>query len=110
MEIAVENRGYTLSATERKTQVTAEKVFLKPMSLYISGIASKAVAELVDSLGPAEACTLTVTNNNNGISVDRNFSTQTLLTTPAVAAEAVKELINIVRGYDEEEDNNVCGW
>lgn len=110
MEIVVENKGYTLSVTERKTQVTAEKIFFKPMSLYISGIASNAVAELVDSLGPAETCTLIVTNNNNGISVDKHFSAQDLLTTPAVAAEAVKELINIVRGYDEEEDNNVCGW
>ncbi|MBQ5208681.1 DUF1869 domain-containing protein, partial [Klebsiella pneumoniae] len=26
------------------------------------------------------------------------------------AADAVKDLINIVRGYESDEETNVCGW
>ncbi|OAT20422.1 hypothetical protein M979_0918 [Buttiauxella noackiae ATCC 51607] len=51
-----------------------------------------------------------MTNNNNGVSVDKDFSTLDEMAAPATAAEMVKELINIVRGYDEDDDHNVCGW
>ena len=29
---------------------------------------------------------------------------------PQTAADAVKDLINIVRGYESDEETNVCGW
>ncbi|MFM3287482.1 DUF1869 domain-containing protein, partial [Klebsiella quasivariicola] len=29
---------------------------------------------------------------------------------PSTAADAVKDLINIVRGYESDEETNVCGW
>ena len=53
---------------------------------------------------------LTVTNNNNGVSVDKTFSSRTALGDPSTAADAVKDLINIVRGYESDEETNVCGW
>jgi len=51
-----------------------------------------------------------VTNKNNGVSVDKDFATLSELQDPAIAADAVKELINIVRGYESDEETNVCGW
>lgn len=53
---------------------------------------------------------LTVTNNNNGVSVDKTFSSLAALRDPLTAADAVKDLINIVRGYESDEETNVCGW
>ncbi len=52
---------------------------------------------------------LTVTNNNNGVSVDKSFP-RWRAARPLTAADAVKELINIVRGYESDEETNVCGW
>ncbi|MDR7342703.1 MAG: DUF1869 domain-containing protein [Pantoea sp.] len=54
--------------------------------------------------------TVTVTNNSNGVSADFETETPMSLLVPDVAAEVVKDLINVVRGYDTEEDANVCGW
>ena len=53
---------------------------------------------------------MTVTNNNNGVSVDNEFATLAELQDPTIAADAVKDLINIVRGYESDEETNVCGW
>ncbi|MBF7997462.1 DUF1869 domain-containing protein [Rahnella laticis] len=108
--MTAENAGYTLSIADKKTNAVAEKVYKKPMSLYVPSVANASVVELVACILPSETCTLTMTNNNNGVSVDKSFETQALLKFPPMAAEAVKDLINIVRGYDEEDDQNVCGW
>lgn len=111
-----ENRGYTLTLANRRSGAVAEKVYLKPMALYVPSVAADAVAALAASVDQADAdngaisingYTLTVTNNNNGVSVDRDFVT---LAEPDTAADAVKDLINIVRGYDDEDEHNVCGW
>jgi hypothetical protein len=51
-----------------------------------------------------------VTNNNNGVSVDKEFASLNELQAPGVAADAIKDLINIVRGYESDEETNVCGW
>ncbi len=117
MDAKEENKGYTLAVMNRKTGTVAEKVYLKPMALYVPSVAVAAVAGLTESIGPSDDCTvcdtgyaLTVTNNNNGVSVDKDFTTLAQLTEPAAAADAVKELINIVRGYDEDDEHNVCGW
>lgn len=117
MESHPENKGYTLTVINRKTRTTAEKVFLKPMALYVPSYAAEAVSALVDCMGGADDCAicntgyaLSVTNNNNGVSVDKDFMTLTNLADPDVAADAVKELINIVRGYDVDDEVNVCGW
>lgn len=53
---------------------------------------------------------MTVTNNNNGVSVDSEFASLAELQDPQTAADAVKDLINIVRGYESDEETNVCGW
>ncbi|WP_228736856.1 DUF1869 domain-containing protein, partial [Klebsiella variicola] len=53
---------------------------------------------------------LTVTNNNNGVSVDKTFSSLAALRDPLTAADTVKDLINIVRGYESDKETNVCGW
>ncbi|ENQ2457156.1 DUF1869 domain-containing protein, partial [Klebsiella pneumoniae] len=53
---------------------------------------------------------LTVTNNNNGVSVDKTISSLAALRDPLTAADTVKDLINIVRGYESDEETNVCGW
>ncbi|MEA1064365.1 DUF1869 domain-containing protein [Apirhabdus apintestini] len=54
--------------------------------------------------------TITVTNNSNGVSVDYETETPMALLIPDVAAEVVKELVNTVRAYDTEGENDVCGW
>lgn len=54
--------------------------------------------------------TVTVTNNSNVVSADFETETPVSLLVPDVAAEVVKDLVNVVRGYDTEEESNVCGW
>ncbi|MDF7759279.1 DUF1869 domain-containing protein [Kosakonia cowanii] len=109
-----ENRGYSLSVCHQESGKTEQKVYLKPMSLYVPDIANQAVTELVAKLNLSSdhsgEYTLTVTNNNNGVSVDKDFSDLSELTDPLITADAVKDLINIVRGYESDEETNVCGW
>ncbi|WP_258554286.1 DUF1869 domain-containing protein [Klebsiella pneumoniae] len=90
-----------------------EKIFLKPMVLYIPQQAVEAVNDLLSKLPDDREegeFLLTVTNNNNGVSVDKTFSSLAALRDPLTAADAVKDLINIVRGYESDEETNVCGW
>ncbi|WP_354691946.1 DUF1869 domain-containing protein [Phytobacter sp. RSE-02] len=112
--MTTENKGYSLAVTNRGNKTTVEKVYLKPMALYVPDIAVAAVAELVEKLADKSASEkgfiLTVTNNNNGVSVDKDFSALAELNDATVAADAVKDLINIVRGYESDEETNVCGW
>lgn len=113
-EIAVENKGYAITLSNAGNQIRAEKIYLKPMALYIPDVASGLVTELINNLGDTtnngKGFILTVTNKNNGVSVDTPFSTLDDLKDPSVSADAVKNLINIVRGYDTDEETNVCGW
>ncbi|WP_039056999.1 DUF1869 domain-containing protein [Enterobacter sp. Bisph1] len=109
-----ENKGYSLAVANLTGNETHGKIFLKPMSLYIADVAVQAVAELVAEFDKATQqrgeWVLTVTNNNNGVSVDKEFATLEALKDPLNAADSVKELINIVRGYESDEETNVCGW
>ena len=106
-----ENKGYSLAINNNEKQ---EKVYLKPMALYVPDMAVQAVAELLRGLSADNAqgkgFSLMVTNNNNGVSVDKDFASIDALQDPLNAADAVKELINIVRGYESDEETNVCGW
>lgn len=112
--MTIENKGYSLILSDRSNNRTKEKLYLKPMSLYVPAIAEQAVGELILSLVGTDKnnskYVLTVTNNNNGVSVDKDFSSIEELKYPHIAADSVKELINIVRGYESDEDTNVCGW
>ena len=112
--MTMENRGYSLAVTHVSSSATAEKVYLKRMSLYVPAIAHAAVAELINTLADKseseKGFTLTVTNNNNGVSADKDFSRLAELEDATTAADTVKDLINIVRGYESDEETNVCGW
>jgi len=109
-----ENKGCSLAAINGNNKDKKEKVYLKPMALYVPDIATQAVAELISTLSVENAggkgFILTVTNNNNGVSVDSEFASLAELQDPQTAADAVKDLINIVRGYESDEETNVCGW
>ena len=109
-----ENRGYTLRISGQGTNTSVEKIYLKPMTLYVPDIAFKAVSELLAELDLSKdqklPLTITVTNNNNGVSVDKDFAEANELCDPQNAADSVKDLINIVRGYESDEETNVCGW
>lgn len=111
--MTTENKGYSLALTNSSNNETEDKVYLKPMSLYVPDVAVQAVKALISALSVANentALVLTVTNNNNGISVDKSFSSLRELQDPLTAADSVKDLINIVRGYESDEETNVCGW
>ena len=54
--------------------------------------------------------TVTVTNNSNGVSVDYETQAPMELLIPDVAADVVQDLVNTVRGYDTENEHDVCGW
>lgn len=111
MDVATENKGYTLGLKNRETGQDVSKVYMKPMALYVPAVAAAAVATLARTLGGAQgSVVLTVTNNNNGVSVDKDFATLEDAADETNAADAVKALINIVRGYDEDDEHNVCGW
>ncbi|MCA6914376.1 DUF1869 domain-containing protein [Pectobacterium versatile] len=109
-----ENKGYSLTLLNRDNNKKAEKVYLKPMAFYVPDFATGAVVELLNELPSTsennKGFLLTVTNNNNGVSVDKDLSTVEELKDKTISADAVKELVNIVRGYDADEDTNVCGW
>lgn len=109
-----ENKGYSLAVINVNNQDKIEKLYLKPMALYVPDIAAQAVSELISALRADNAggkgFILTVTNNNNGVSVDSEFASLAELQEPQAAADAVKDLINIVRGYESDEETNVCGW
>ncbi|MBQ4773130.1 DUF1869 domain-containing protein [Pectobacterium versatile] len=109
-----ENKGYSLTLLNRDNNKKAEKVYLKPMAFYVPDFAAGAVVELLSELPSTsennKGFLLTVTNNNNGVSVDKDLATVEELKDKAISADAVKELVNIVRGYDADEDTNVCGW
>ncbi|MDU2765527.1 MAG: DUF1869 domain-containing protein [Klebsiella pneumoniae] len=108
-----ENKGYTLPLENGRLHQKQEKIFLKPMVLYIPQQAVEAVNDLLSKLPDDREegeFLLTVTNNNNGVSVDKTFSSLAALRDPLTAADAVKDLINIVRGYESDEETNVCGW
>ncbi|KFX06828.1 hypothetical protein KP22_01690 [Pectobacterium betavasculorum] len=112
--MTTENKGYSLTLLNCDNNEKAEKVYLKPMAFYVPDFAAGAVDELVNNLSLAcdnnSGFLLTVTNNNNGVSVDKNFSALIELKDKSISAESVKELVNIVRGYDADEETNVCGW
>ncbi|MBA0174919.1 DUF1869 domain-containing protein [Pectobacterium carotovorum] len=109
-----ENKGYSLTLFNRENNEKAEKIYLKPMAFYVPDFAAGAVVELLNELPAAnenkKGFLLTVTNNNNGVSVDKDLATVEELKDKTISADAVKELVNIVRGYDADEDTNVCGW
>ncbi|WP_434669669.1 DUF1869 domain-containing protein [Klebsiella sp. B345] len=109
-----DNRGYSLAVVNGNNNDRQEKVYLKPMALYIPAMAEQALAELVAPLSSdnvqRKGFIVSVTNNNNGVSVDKEFASLDELQVPGAAADAVKDLINIVRGYESDEETNVCGW
>ncbi|MEI7376422.1 DUF1869 domain-containing protein [Dickeya chrysanthemi] len=110
----IENKGYAISLSSRSNSEREERVFLKPMALYVPAVAAQAMTDLISHLSGKinldNGVVLTVTNKNNGVSVDKDFATLAELNDSDVAADAVKELINIVRGYESDEETNVCGW
>uniref|UniRef100_UPI003F5822D4 DUF1869 domain-containing protein n=1 Tax=Hafnia alvei TaxID=569 RepID=UPI003F5822D4 len=114
VENMIENKGYAIAISNDSNQSSAEKIYLKPMALYIPDVATGLVIELINNLddtnNDGEGFTLTVTNKNNGVSVDSHFLTLEDLKNPTTSADAVKDLVNIVRGYDTDEETNVCGW
>lgn len=71
-----ENKGYTLALENGRLHQKQEKIFLKPMVLYIPQQAVEAVNDLLSKLPDDREegeFLLTVTNNNNGVSVDKTF-------------------------------------
>lgn len=109
-----ENKGYLLEIINTDDKTKADKVFLNPKILYIPDIATKEILLLVDALKQkvklnTQDLNLVLTNKNNGVSVDKECNLTQLLDAD-IASTMVKDLINIVRGYDMDEETNVCGW
>ncbi|MDU6749884.1 MAG: DUF1869 domain-containing protein, partial [Bradyrhizobium sp.] len=78
----------TLALENGRLHQKQEKIFLKPMVLYIPQQAVEAVNDLLSKLPDDREegeFLLTVTNNNNGVSVDKTFSSLA-----ALRAEIVK--------------------
>ncbi|MGJ7066417.1 DUF1869 domain-containing protein [Morganella morganii] len=110
-----ENKGFLLTLSNERNHLTAEKRFLNPKKLYIPEIATEEIALLVSELDGKEkindsALMVTMTNSNNGVSVDKDVDSAAALADPGNAAQIVKDLINIIRGYDMDEETNICGW
>ncbi|NMU14708.1 DUF1869 domain-containing protein, partial [Neisseria gonorrhoeae] len=93
-----ENKGYTLALENGRLHQKQEKIFLKPMVLYIPQQAGGAVNALLgespDDREEGEFL-FPVPNTNNGVSVDNPFSSLAALRDPLTAADTVKDLINI---------------
>ncbi|QAV24262.1 DUF1869 domain-containing protein [Proteus hauseri] len=109
-----ENKGYLLELICVNNNKKAQKTYLNPKILYIPEVATKEILLLVDALKNKtelnnQEINLVLTNKNNGVSVDKE-SNLTQLLDPDMSNLLVKDLINIVRGYDMDEETNVCGW
>ncbi|MDS0788950.1 DUF1869 domain-containing protein [Proteus vulgaris] len=109
-----ENKGYLLELINANGQEKSQKIFLNPKILYIPEIATKEVSLLVNELKnkvniESQELILVLTNKNNGVSVDKDSFLTDLLDAD-MSSLMVKDLINIVRGYDMDEETNVCGW
>ena len=109
-----ENKGYLLALINTNDNEKSEKIFLNPKILYIPEIATKEILSLVDELKnkinlDTQELSLELTNKNNGVSVDQECYLTDLLDADT-SSLMVKDLINIVRGYDMDEETNVCGW
>lgn len=114
MTMENDNKGYLLTLICDNSNDKVEKIFLNPKILYIPDVATKEILLLANELKSkidlsSQALTLTLTNKNNGVSVDKECEIKDLLD-PDMASLMVKDLINIVRGYDMDEEANVCGW
>ena len=110
-----ENKGYLLALINDVNKVKAEKVFLNPKKLYIPEIANEEVSLLIRELDNKESIngstfTVTITNQNNGVSVDKEIDSVDVLSDPERTSQVIKDLINIIRGYDMDEEINICGW
>ncbi|HCH51720.1 MAG TPA: hypothetical protein DEV59_13680 [Proteus sp.] len=109
-----ENKGYLLELICVNNNEKAQKTYLNPKILYIPEVATKEILLLVEALKNKtelnnQEINLVLTNKNNGVSVDKE-SNLTQLLDPDMSNLLVKDLINIVRGYDMDEETNVCGW
>ncbi|EST59554.1 DUF1869 domain-containing protein [Proteus hauseri] len=109
-----ENKGYLLELINTNGEEKSQKIFLNPKILYIPEVATKEVSFLVNELQSQvsidlQELTLVLTNKNNGVSVDKDSFLADLLDAD-MSSLMVKDLINIVRGYDMDEETNVCGW
>lgn len=109
-----ENKGYLLELINTHGKEKSQKIFLNPKILYIPEVAAKEVLLLVNELKnkvniDSQELTLVLTNKNNGVSVDKDSFLVDLLDAD-ISSLMVKDLINIVRGYDMDEETNVCGW
>lgn len=109
-----ENKGYLLELVNTNGEEKSQKIFLNPKILYIPEVATKEVSFLVNELQSQvsidlQELTLVLTNKNNGVSVDKDSFLADLLDAD-MSSLMVKDLINIVRGYDMDEETNVCGW
>lgn len=109
-----ENKGYLLELINTHGKEKSQKIFLNPKILYIPEVATKEVLLLVNELKnkvniDSQELTLVLTNKNNGVSVDKDSFLADLLDAD-ISSLMVKDLINIVRGYDMDEETNVCGW
>lgn len=110
-----ENKGFLLELINESNGLKAKKLFLNPKKLYIPEIAAEEIALLVSELDSKEkindaALMVTMTNKNNGVSVDKDVDSAAELADAENAAQIVKDLINIIRGYDMDEETNICGW
>lgn len=110
-----ENKGYLFELINRNTKTCVDKLFLNPKIMYIPEIAHKEVSLLVNALKSKESIdgatfVLALTNKNNGVSVDKDIDSIDDLLDIDASSQVVKDLINIVRGYDMDEETNVCGW
>lgn len=109
-----ENKGYLLELISADGQDKSQKIFLNPKILYIPDVATQEILLLVNELKSkvnidSQELTLALTNNNNGVSVNKESFLADLLDAD-MSNLMVKDLINIVRGYDMDEETNVCGW
>ena len=109
-----ENKGYLLELINTHGKEKSQKIFLNTKILYIPEVATKEVLFLVNELKnkvniDSQELTLVLTNKNNGVSVDKDSFLADLLDAD-ISSLMVKDLINIVRGYDMDEETNVCGW
>lgn len=110
-----ENKGYLLALINDVNEVKVEKVFLNPKKLYIPEIANEEMSLLIRELNNKESIngstfTVTITNQNNGVSVDKEIDSVDVLSDPERTSQVIKDLINIIRGYDMDEEINICGW
>ncbi|HBV3339689.1 DUF1869 domain-containing protein (plasmid) [Klebsiella pneumoniae] len=100
-----QNKGYELTISYLSESCDIVKHSLDLPGLYSYDVIKGVNHGLVENVNNELNAMLTITNNSNGISVTRNYQSILVLKDMNLLTKEIKEIANIILGYEEAEEN-----